>query len=165
MAKAKSHAPEGIRTLTPMLVLPDCKRAIEWYERALGAELLNRAEGPSPGSTIHAALRIGDSVVFMADDSPMSAIKSPALLGGASSAITMYVPDVDVVFKRAVAAGAEAVTAPADMFWGDRYSTIKDPFGCYWSPATHQEDVDPVEMEKRTREFFATMAKQGQARG
>jgi PhnB protein len=159
MAKARSHFPEGVSAVTPMLVLPSCVRAIAWYEKAFGAVVLNRAEGPTPGSTIHAQIRIGGCPIFMADDMPMSKIKSPGLLGGATSSITLYVPNVDEVFKRAVVAGAEVVQPVADMFWGDRYSTIRDPFGCYWSIATHQEDVNAEEMERRTRDFFASMAK------
>jgi PhnB protein len=159
MAKAKSYFPEGVSAVTPVLVLPSCVRAIAWYEKALGAVVRNRAEGPAPGSTVHAQISIGGCSIFMADDMPMSKVKSPGLLGGASAAITLYVPNVDEVFERAVAAGAEVVQPVADMFWGDRYSTIKDPFGCYWSIATHQEDLSAEEMARRTREFFASMAK------
>ncbi len=161
MAKAKSHFPEGVSAVTPMLVLPSCVRAITWYEKVFHAVLRNRAEGPAPGSTIHAEVRIGDCPIFMADDMPESRIKSPGLLGGASSSINLYVPNVDEVFQRAVAAGAEVVQPVADMFWGDRYATIKDPFGCYWSIATHQEDVSAEELRRRTQEFFASMKKAG----
>jgi PhnB protein len=159
MAKAKSHFPVGVSAVTPMLVLPSCVRAIAWYEKALGAVVRSRTEGGTPGSTIHAQISIGDCPIFMADDMPMSRINSPGLLGGASASIMLYVPNVDEVFQRAVAAGADVVQPVADMFWGDRYSTIKDPFGCYWSIATHQEDVSAEEMERRTRDFFASMAK------
>jgi PhnB protein len=90
---------------------------------------------------------------------PQSPSKSPASLGGVNGGITMYVPDCDAVYNRAVAAGAQVVMPIADMFWGDRFSSIRDPFGCLWSIATHKEDVSPDEMEHRTREFFASMAK------
>jgi PhnB protein len=159
MPKAKSHCPEGIRTVTPFLMQKSSQEAIAWYQKAFGAEVRHIAAGPVPGSTIHAEIRIGDSSVFMADDMPMSKIKSPSLLGGASGAITLYVADCDALYSRAVAAGAEIINPIADMFWGDRHSTIKDPFGCFWSISTHKEDVSPEEMERRTREFFAEMAK------
>jgi PhnB protein len=159
MPKANSYAPDGIRTVTPMLMHKSCIQAIEWYKKAFGAEVRTMAAGPSPGSTIHAEIRIGDSSIYMSDDMPMASTKSPGLLGGASASITLFVPDCDALYNRAVAAGAEVVSPIADMFWGDRYSTVKDPFGCYWSIATHKEDVAREELERRTHEFFAQMAK------
>jgi uncharacterized glyoxalase superfamily protein PhnB len=132
-------------------------QAIDWYKKAFGAEVRSVAAGPVPGSTIHAEIRIGDSAIFMADDAPMSPIKSPALLGGASASITLFVPDSDAVFNQAVAAGAEVSMPLADMFWGDRYSTVKDPFGCFWSIATHKEDLSQDEIERRTRELFSKL--------
>ncbi|MGA7745175.1 MAG: VOC family protein [Polyangia bacterium] len=160
MARAKSHLPEGIRTVTPMLMVKNSLQAIDWYRKAFGAEVRSVSAGPEPGSTIHAEIRIGDSAIFMADDMPMSSTKSPSLLGGASASIALYVPDSDAVYNRAVAAGAEVVMPIADMFWGDRYSMVKDPFGCFWAIATHKEDVSNEEMERRSREFFANMGKE-----
>jgi uncharacterized glyoxalase superfamily protein PhnB len=142
-----------------MLTVKNSLQAIDWYKKAFGAEVRTVAAGPQPGSTIHAEIRVGDSAIFMADDSPMSSTKSPSLLGGASASITLFVPDSDAVFNRAVAAGAEVVMPIGDMFWGDRYSVVKDPFGCFWSIATHKEDVSSEEMERRSREFFAKMEK------
>ena len=161
MTKAKSHLPDGIRTVTPFLMLKSCIESIEWYRRVFGAEVRTIAPGPSPGSTMHAEIRIGDSSVYLADDMPMSSVKSPALLGGPSASITLYFPDCDAVYKRAVAAGATVQMPMDDMFWGDRYGVIKDPFGCVWAIATHKEDLTPEEMNARTREFFAKAAQQG----
>lgn len=160
MTKAKSYLPEGLRTATPTLMLKNAVEAIEWYKKAFGAQVKTIAAGPTPGSTIHAEIRIGDSAIFMVDDMPGSPTKSPALLGGASSSITLYFPDCDAIYNQAVNAGAEVVMPMADMFWGDRYSTIKDPFGCVWAIATHKEDLSREEMAQRTRDFFASMAKQ-----
>jgi len=159
MAKATSYAPEGIRTLTPTLTLKNAREAVEWYKKAFDAHVRVMAEGPTPGSTIHGEIRIGDSAIFVVDEMPQSPSKSPASLGGVNGGITMYVADCDAVYNRAVAAGAQVVMPMADMFWGDRFSSIRDPFGCLWSIATHKEDVSPDEMEHRTREFFASMAK------
>jgi len=159
MAKSKSHLPEGIRTVTPTLTVSNSLRAIDWYKKVFGAEVRSRSEGPVAGSTIHAEIRIGDSSLYMADDSPMTRTKSPSLLGGASASVTLYVPDSDAVFSRAVAAGAEVVEPIGDMFWGDRYGVVKDPFGCFWAIATHKEDIGSEEMERRSRAFFASMAK------
>jgi uncharacterized glyoxalase superfamily protein PhnB len=159
MTKAKSYLPDGIRSVTPTLIVKNAVEAIDWYKRAFGAQVKTIAAGPKPGSTIHSEIRIGDSAIFVVDDMPGSPTKSPGLLGGASSSITLYFPDCDAIYNQAVKAGAEVVMPIADMFWGDRYSTIKDPFGCVWGIATHKEDVPPEEMGQRTREFFATMAK------
>jgi len=161
MAKATSYLPEGIRAVTPMLTVKNSVRAIDWYKKAFGADVRTIAAGPTPGSTIHAEFRIGDCSIFIADEMPMASTKSPPSLGGSSASITLYFSDCDSVYNRAVAAGAEVLMPIADMFWGDRYSIIKDPFGCVWSIATHKEDVSKEEMDRRTREFFATMPKQG----
>jgi PhnB protein len=160
MAKAKSYAPEGIRTLTPTLTLKNARAAIAWYQKAFGAEVRTIAEGPTPGSTIHSEIRIGDSALFLVDEMPGAPSKSPESLGAVNAGITMYFPDCDAVYKQAVAAGAQVVMKMEDMFWGDRFGTLRDPFGCLWSIATHKEDVSREEMERRTREFFAAMAKQ-----
>jgi PhnB protein len=160
MTKAKSHLPEGIRTVTPTLMLKNTLQAIEWYKKAFGAQVKTVAPGPTPGSTIHAEIRIGDSSIYMVDDMPAAHTKSPTLLGGASASITLFVPDADAVYNQAVKAGAEVLMPIADMFWGDRYGVIKDPYGCVWAIGTHKEDFTPQEMEQRTRDFFANMAKQ-----
>lgn len=160
MTKAKSHLPDGIRTITPMLTLKNSREAIEWYKKALGAEARTVVEGPTAGSTIHAEIRIGDSSIFMADETPMSHTKSVAALGAATASLTIYVPDCDAVYDQAVKAGAQVVMPMADMFWGDRYSTIRDPFGCLWSIATHKEDLTSEEMDQRMRAFMANMSKQ-----
>jgi PhnB protein len=91
---------------------------------------------------------------------PNSPTKSPGLLGGASSSITLYFPDCDGIYTQAVKAGAEVLMPMADMFWGDRYGTIRDPFGCVWSIATHKEDFTREEMQRRTQDFFANLANQ-----
>ena len=143
-----------------MLTVKNSLQAIDWYKRVFGAEVRSISPGPNPGLTIHAEIRIGDSSVFMADDSPMSNTKSPSRLGGATASITLYVPDSDTVYNRAVAAGAEVVLPIGDMFWGDRYGVVTDPFGCYWAIATHKEDMSSEEMERRSREFFASVGKQ-----
>lgn len=160
MAKATHYAPEGIRTVTPTLTLKNARKAIEWYQKAFGAKVHGIAEGPTPGSTIHSEIRIGDSAIFLVDEMPGSPSRSAESLGGTNAGITLYFADSDAVFNQAVAAGAQVVMKLEDMFWGDRFGTVRDPFGCLWSIATHKEDVERGEMERRTREFFAKMAKQ-----
>lgn len=105
----------------------------------------------------HAELRIGDSIFFLADEFPPC--QSPLAFGGSPVTLSLYVEDCDAVFNRAVAAGATVRMPPADMFWGDRYGQIVDPFGHVWALCTHKEDVAPEEMMHRAQECFANMGK------
>ena len=102
----------------------------------------------------HAEIRIGDSHVMLADENPDQGHLGPISRGGATGSLMIYLPDVDAVFARAVAAGATAQQAPTDQFWGDRMGVLEDPFGHQWSLATHVEDVAPEEMEQRMAEAF-----------
>ena len=162
MAKAVKPVPEGYHTVTPYLVVKDAKRALEYYRKAFGAE--TKMSMPSPdGRVMHAEVRIGDSMVFVSDEFPEMApkIRAPESTGGTvTGSIFLYVPDVDAVVKRAVDAGAKVTMPVADMFWGDRFGKVADPFGHHWGIATHKEDVTPQEMEKRSAEYSKKMAQQ-----
>ena len=161
MAKAVKAVPEGFRTITPSLVVRGGAQAIEFYKKAFGAEELVRMPGPDGKGVMHAELKIGDSIFFLGDESPQMASKSPQTLGGSTGALHLYVADVDASFKRAVSAGARVSMPVADMFWGDRYGKVTDPFGHEWGLGTHKEDVSPADMEKRAKAFVAQMPKQG----
>jgi PhnB protein len=154
--------PQGFRSVTPYLTVNDAARAIDYYKRAFGAQEVMRMEAPG-GKIGHAEIKIGDSIIMMADEMPGSGSRAPKSLGGNTAGIFLYVEDVDAVFKQAVSAGAQAEAQPADMFWGDRYGKLTDPFGHSWSVATHIEDVAPAEMSKRAQEAMAKMAEQRKA--
>lgn len=156
---AKKPIPEGFHSVTPHLVFRDTAKAIDFYKRALGAQELNRMEGPD-GKIGHAELKIGDSVIFLADEFPQADCKAPQTLGGTTCSLFLYVEDVDTSFQKAVAAGAKTSMPVADMFWGDRYGVLTDPFGHSWGLATHKEDLTPQEMEERAKAFWATMQSQ-----
>jgi uncharacterized glyoxalase superfamily protein PhnB len=158
MAKAKSFIPEGLRSVTPHLVVKNALDSIEFYKKAFGAELISHAPGPAPRSTMHASIRIGDGVVFLADEMPQSVAKAPR--GGTTASITLYVPDVDATFKQAVAAGAKVNMPVGDQFWGDRYGQITDPDGHLWELSTHKEDLTQDEIRQRMSAFMEQMAKQ-----
>ena len=158
MAKPKP-IPDGHRTVTPYLTLEGAAQAIDFYKRAFGAHEEGRMNSPDGKSVIHAEIRIGDSMVMLSDEFPGMGPRSPRALGGTTASIFLYVPDVDAAFKRAVDAGAQAVMPPTDMFWGDRFGRLIDPFGHHWGLATHKEDVSPAEMKKRSA---AAMAQMGQ---
>ena len=149
--------PEGYRTLTPYLAVDDAAKAIEFYERAFGAKERSRMPGPD-GKIAHAELMIGDSVVMLSDPFPQASVKPPSQIGGTTAGLFMYVEDVDAAYRRAIDAGATETMPPADMFWGDRFGTVADPFGHSWQIATHVEDLTPEEMAQRGQEAMASMA-------
>ncbi|MDP3841692.1 MAG: VOC family protein [Oxalobacteraceae bacterium] len=139
--------PDGMRTVTPHLVCAGAADAIAFYKKAFNAEEVGRLEGPQ-GKLMHAQIRIGDSAVMLVDEFPNWGSFGPKSLKGSPVTIHLYVEDVDAAFKRAVDAGATVKMALADMFWGDRYGLLEDPFGHYWSIATHVRDVSPDEMQQ-----------------
>lgn len=146
--KKVKAVPDGYATVTPHLVQTSCAEAIEFYRKAFGAEELYRMPGPG-GAIMHAEVRIGSSIVMMADESPQMNphAKSPQHANAHTSGLMLYVEDVDAAFKRAVAAGAKIEMPLADMFWGDRYGQVSDPWGHRWSLASHVKDVTPEEMQ------------------
>jgi PhnB protein len=157
--KKVNPIPAGYHTATPYLTLNNCASAIDYYKKAFQAQEVMRMEAPN-GKVGHAEIKIGDSVIMLSDEMPGGANRSPQSLGGTTAGIFMYVTDVDASFKQAVEAGGKSVMQPTDMFWGDRFGTLTDPFGHTWSMATHKEDVAPEEMKKRAKESMAKMAQQ-----
>ena len=148
--------PEGYSTLMPYLAVDDASAAIDFYQRAFGAK--ERGRQAAGDSIMHAELEIGDSVIMLSDPFPQASTKPPKELGGTSVSIMTYVEDTDAVYKQAIDAGATSLMEPDDMFWGDRLSSVQDPFGHSWTIATHIEDVSPEEMKKRSEEWAAQMA-------
>ena len=140
--------PDGYHTVTPHLVVRDAAKAIDFYAAAFGAEELYRMPGPD-GAVMHAELMIGDSRVMLGEEAPQMGALSPQTIGGSPVSLLLYVKDVDASFTRAGGAGCTIQMPPTDMFWGDRYGKLVDPFGHKWSLATHKEDVSPEEMAKR----------------
>ncbi len=164
MAGKVKPIPEGYRTLTPTIVVNDTARAIDFYKKAFGATEVFRAEpiegGPMAGKIAHAAIKIGDSMLMMSDEFPGGLSKAPQSLGGTAVGLWIYTEDVDKLFNRAVQAGATAKMPPTDMFWGDRFGSLIDPFGHVWSIATHKEDIAPDELERRAKIEIAKMTQQ-----
>lgn len=157
MAKA---IPDGYHSVTPYIYVKGAVKALEFYKNAFGAEELFRMPGPDGQSVMHAEMRVGDSVIMLADENPQQDAMSPETRGGPTGSIMLYVEDVDSSFKRAIDAGAKETAPPMDMFWGDRFSKVIDPFGHQWAIATHTEDVAPEEMDRRMKEWMAKAAQQ-----
>ena len=146
---AVKAVPDGYHSITPYLVCKGAAKAIEFYTRAFGAKEFVRMPGPE-GRIMHAEVRIGDSMLMLADENPdRGAVAPPAGTLARSASIMFYTDDVDATFKRALDLGASSIQTPTDMFWGDRMGNLMDPFGHQWAIATHKEDVTPDEMQKR----------------
>ena len=156
MAKVKP-IPDNYPRVTPYLTVEGAADAIDFYTLVFDAKERGRMAGPD-GKVGHAELEIGDSLVMLSDSFPQSETRPPSELGGTSAGIFLYVEDVDAVVKRAVDAGATVTMEVADQFWGDRFGSIKDPYGHVWSIATHVEDVPPEEMAERAKAAMAAMA-------
>ena len=137
--------PDGMHSITPHLVCSDAAAAIDFYARAFGAVELFRLPGPG-GRLIHACVRIGNSQVFLVDEFPDMGANGPLRLGGSPVTLHHQVQDADAVVAQAVAAGATVTMPLQDMFWGDRYGQLRDPFGHCWSVATHKVDLTPEQI-------------------
>src|SRR5579863_9295626 len=157
MSNQVKPVPEGYRTITPNLVCRNAARAIEFYKTAFGATEHRRAPGPN-GEIMHAELQIGDSIFFVNDSMNKTVARNAGESVSNPMYIHLYVPNADNLFDRAVKAGARVDMPIQDMFWGDRYGKITDPFGQQWGIATHIEDVAPEDMKKRQDAFFAKAA-------
>jgi PhnB protein len=139
--------PDGMHSLTPYLICANAADAIAFYAKAFNAVEQFRLPGPG-GKVMHACLKIGDSMLMLTDEWPDHNALGPNALKGTPVTIHHYVEDVDASFKQAVDAGATVAMPLADMFWGDRYCQLKDPFGHSWSLATHKRDLTPEEIQK-----------------
>lgn len=140
--------PDGFNTVTPHLVVNGAADAIEFYRDAFGAEEITRMPGPA-GKLMYAEIRIGDSRVMLTDELPEMGKKGPGPEGETAVTVHLYVPDTDAVFDKAVKAGAKVKMPLEDMFWGDRYGVIEDPFGHQWSIAMRKEDLTESQILER----------------
>jgi len=157
MAGKVKAVPEGSHTITAHLVVRDGTKAVEFYQKAFGAELRALHKTPD-GRVMHASLKIGDSNLMLSDEFPQGN-RSAETLGGSPVVLNIYVEDVDTLFKQAVAAGAKVTMPLENQFWGDRYGQVTDPFGHAWALGSHVEDVAPEELERRAKAMFAEMDK------
>ena len=149
--------PEGYHSLNAYLAVDDAAAAIEYYTEVFGAKERFRMDGPD-GKIGHAELQIGDSVLMLADPNPQSNYTPPKELGGTSAGLLLYVEDVDSVVLKATEAGATLTMPVEDMFWGDRFGQLTDPFGHAWQIATHKEDLSEEEIAERSKAAMAAMS-------
>src|SRR5215831_5272287 len=162
MATQVNPIPRGYHSVTPKLMVREVDKAIDFYKRAFGAEQQTRFIGPDGKSTLHAELKIGNSVIMVGGEQAEKGIRSPQALGGTPVSLYLYLEDADKAFHRATSAGATVTMPIADMFWGDRFGQFVDSFGHKWSVATRKEELSQQEIQTRGEAFFAEIAKKGQ---
>jgi PhnB protein len=155
---AVKKIPDGHNSVSPYLIVAGAERALDFYKRAFGATELFRHKAPD-GKVGHAEVRIGDTVIMIADEFPDHEAHAPKKFGGSPVSLHMYVEDVDAVAAKAIAAGATVKRPVADQFYGDRLGTLEDPFGHTWHVSTHIEDVPPDELDRRAKKAMAEMKK------
>lgn len=154
---ATKAIPDGYHSATPYLMVKGAANAIDYYKRAFGAtELFRMAD--DKGTVGHAEIKIGDSVIMLADETPGAVCHTPRSLGGSSVGMMIYVDDVDTVFKRAVETGGKSLRPLTNQFYGDRSGTLEDPYGHVWTVATHVEDVPPEELKRRAEQAMKASA-------
>ncbi len=154
---AAKPIPLGYHRLTPYLIVRGVLKAIECYERAFGAQRIKVHFMPDGQSVMHAEIQLGDSRLFLTEENEQWGSKSPLTLGGCASSLHLFVEDVDADFARAVEAGCTVKMPVGDMFWGDRFGQVTDPFGHQWSLASRLEDLTDEEQARRGEAFFAQM--------
>lgn len=154
MSSAAQAIPKGYHSVTPSLFVAGAAKAIEFYKEALGAEELMRFPGPD-GAIMHAELKIGDSIIMLADEMPDMGGRGPKSIGGTPVSFFVYGENVDAAWKRAVDAGARELVPLADQFWGDRTGCLEDPFGHQWWLAQHLRDLTPEELRRNAEAFYS----------
>lgn len=156
MSQEVKPIPPGYGTITPSLTLKNTQKALDFYKKAFGAQVIDNMKTPDGKGTMHATMRIGDNIIMMGDEMPGEhCSKSAETMGGSPVSLFVYLPNVDASFQQAVKAGASITMPVADMFWGDRCGGLKDPFGYTWMLATHVRDLTQSEIEQGAQEFFS----------
>jgi PhnB protein len=150
--------PKDYHSITPVLIVKNGDKAIEFYKNGFGVEERCRMKSPD-GRVAHAELKLGDSVFMLSDEYPEMKCNSPKTIGGSPVSMYVYVDDVDSVFNKAISAGAKVLDPVKDQFWGDRHGRLEDPFGHLWSIATHKKDLSEEEMKKAAEAAFSQMSK------
>jgi uncharacterized glyoxalase superfamily protein PhnB len=149
--------PEGYQTVTPMLIVKDARKAIDFYQRAFGAVARLVMPNPDGQGVMHVELQVGSSIIMMGEEHPQEACKSAETLGSSPVSFYVYLDDVDEAYRKALDAGVTVNMPLEEMFWGDRAGTVQDPFGYSWTLATHVKDLTPEEIRKGAEAFFARM--------
>ena len=151
--------PDGYHSISPSFTFKSSQKAMDFYKKAFGAKVLDVFPNLTGPGIMHATIAIGDSILMMGDEKPGQQCKSAEALGGSPISFFLYVPDADAAFKQAVSAGCTVEMSVAQMFWGDRAGSVKDPFGYSWMVATHTKDLTKEEIRSSAEAFFAQWQK------
>lgn len=151
--------PEGFRSVTPMFMFKDCRKAIDFYKSAFGAVERYAMPGPNGQGIMHAEVMVGDSIIMMGDENFGGSCPSAETLGSSPISFYLYVENVDAAFRRALEAGATLKMEVQEMFWGDRAGSLQDPFGYNWMLATHTRDLSPDEIREGAEAALAEMSR------
>lgn len=157
--RARKGIPAGFATITAHLVVEGAADAMDFYKRAFAAQEIARAPMPDGKRLMHGLMKVGDSMLMLVDAFEEFGAKGPKALGGSAVTLHLYVPDADAAFQRALDAGCSVAMPLADMFWGDRYGKVKDPFGHEWSIATKLRDLSPAELAAAQKAAFGEAPK------
>ncbi|HEY6565109.1 MAG TPA: VOC family protein [Pirellulaceae bacterium] len=152
-----SPIPAGCNTVNAYLVVKDARKALDFYAKAFGGSAGICMTGPN-GKVMHGEVMIGNSTIMITEENPQWGMKSAETMGGSPMSLHLYVDNVDQSFQKAIQSGCTLVNPVMDMFWGDRYGKVSDPFGFHWGIATHIEDVSEEEMKRRSEEWMKSMA-------
>lgn len=157
MSKAKSWIRPGLHTVTPRLIFKNAQKAVDLYVNAFGATIRGINLSPDGQRVLHGEIQIGDSVIYVVDEVPNMGCISPETSGAPGATLALSVENADAVFIKAVESGCTVKMPVGDMFWGDRFGVVKDPFGNTWEIATHIEDLTTEEVQRRAKEAFRQM--------
>lgn len=158
---ATKGVPKDYHSVTPSLIIRDAAAAIEFYQRAFGATLRGRMDGPD-GKVMHAEIKIGDSVLMLGEENLEWGMKSPLSTTGVPVSLYVYVEDADKAFEQAIQAGATVRFPLEDTFWGDRFGKLTDPFGHEWGLATRVRDLTEDEINRGAEEWMANQRRAAQ---
>ena len=150
--------PEGFHSVTPSLVVSNAKEALTFYKKAFDAKEIYQFPTPD-GKILHSMIQIGDSFVMLSDEFPSMGMRSPLTIGGTPITLHIYVEDADKIFNQAVSVGAVVTMPMMNVFWGDRYGIVMDPYGHSWGIATHKIDMTPEGLRKAGEEYFSSFSK------
>ncbi|HXH76173.1 MAG TPA: VOC family protein [Bacteriovoracaceae bacterium] len=153
MSIIPNYVPSQYKTVNIMLTVRDADKALEFYNRAFGAEVVMCLRDPNTNTIVHAEFKIADTIIMMAEENP-EYNSSPDTLGGSPVVIHLFTGDVEALFEEAVKAGAEVIQPIKKQFYGDRNGVLKDPFGHRWIIATHMEDLTATQLQKRFNELY-----------
>ena len=149
---------QSVPMITPSLIVKGAPEAIDFYTRVFGAEEALRMACPETGAVMHAELRFGSTRLYLCEEFPNHGLNGPSSLSGTPVSIHLQVADADAIFNKAVEAGATVAMPLADMFWGDRFGKLADPFGHHWSIASRIEELTPAQLRERMADSFAKKA-------